>query len=246
MKRRIGPLRVAHILPWPTVGGVEHATLRMARYLKSVDSVAFCLDGGGQVTRLFAENGYETAEYSGVEPSFRHPGEYIRASRSLARELRSRRIDVIHCSDLLAAYFAGLAGRLAGIPVTSHVRCQFDEISRRDRVFLRFIQRWIFVSRSTWETFGVKVPDHRGAVVHEAIDREPYVDGTATRKDVLEEFGLRPDARLIGMVARVAPIKDYDTLLRAAARVVAEDPRAHFLIVGDNSGASTYRQHQAE
>jgi glycosyltransferase involved in cell wall biosynthesis len=45
------------------------------------------------------------------------------------------------------------------------------------------------------------------------------------------------------MVARVAPQKDFDTLIRAAALVVAAHPEARFLIVGDKAMTDVARDH---
>jgi glycosyltransferase involved in cell wall biosynthesis len=53
------------------------------------------------------------------------------------------------------------------------------------------------------------------------------------------------DAKVVGMVARVAPAKDFATLARAAARVFAVRPDVRFLVVGDHSSAESYREHYA-
>ncbi len=48
---------------------------------------------------------------------------------------------------------------------------------------------------------------------------------------------------ITGIIARVADQKDYETLAKAAARVIAFDSDVRFLIVGDNSRGETYRRH---
>ena len=45
------------------------------------------------------------------------------------------------------------------------------------------------------------------------------------------------------MAARVAPAKYYETLAKAAARVVAQHKNVRFLIVGDHSHVREYREH---
>ena len=46
-------MRVAHILPWPTIGGVEHGALRAARAARDsgIESVAFHLRQAWPVER---------------------------------------------------------------------------------------------------------------------------------------------------------------------------------------------------
>lgn len=232
------------MLPWPTLGGVEHGTLRLVRAVAShgIESVAYCLPNAVDVRAAFVKSGCETSSYEATTPSYRRPIPWLREARRLANDMRTHRIDILHCSDLLAAYYAGLAGRLAHIPVLSHVRCRFDSISARDRTFLACVNRWIFVSRQTWLEFGYKVPPNRGFVVYDGITF-PELDSEACNAAVRSELGLAPDISVIGMVARVAPAKDYETFIRAAGRLLARRPRTHFLIVGDTSSTPDYRAH---
>jgi glycosyltransferase involved in cell wall biosynthesis len=239
--------RIAHILPWPAVGGTEHATLRIAL---AVDrdrfaSVAFCVPGADAVRTLFEQEGFECATYQPATPSYRRAIGFIRDSIRLARQFRRRRIDLVHCADLLAAHHAALAGWLARVPVVCHIRNRFDDVSRRDCSFLWPVKRFVFVSQSTWEHFGCQVIDRRGLVVYDGIDVMPRPTSAGAAADVRREFGIPGDAPIIGMIARVAPQKDYPTLIRAAARVLAVEPCARFLIAGDHSSAQTYRDHFA-
>jgi glycosyltransferase involved in cell wall biosynthesis len=83
-------------------------------------------------------------------------------------------------------------------------------------------------------------------VVYDAAEAPPAAKSDEQTSRRIRQMGVPDKARIIGMVARVAPIKDYETLARAAQIVVRSEPRAHFLIVGDHSGAATYRAHYAE
>jgi glycosyltransferase involved in cell wall biosynthesis len=50
---------------------------------------------------------------------------------------------------------------------------------------------------------------------------------------VRREFGIPEQAPIIGMMARVAPQKDFATLGRAAVRILQAEPQARFLVAGD-------------
>ena len=236
---------VAHVLPWPTVGGVEHGTLRLVQGVgPGVRSIAWCLPGDTAVRALFTAGGIPVREYHGVEPSLRHPLPMLRSARELARSLRAAGVTLVHCSDVLAAFFAAPAARLAGIPVLCHVRCSYPAFSRRDRLFLSLVTHFIFVSEDTRRTFGYPRGAARGTVIHDGIALPPPPRaGVAGR--LREELGVPPGSPVVGMVARLAPAKDYDTLIAAAQRVVAVHPEVRFLIVGDYAGAETYRRHFA-
>jgi glycosyltransferase involved in cell wall biosynthesis len=242
---RSSPYTVAHILPFPAVGGTEHATLRIAKAVDSARfrSVAFHLPDAAGVRQFFADAGVPCAAFEPAVPSYRGAAGYLAASWSLARELRRQRVDLVHCADLLAAHGAALAGRMAGVPVICHIRNRFESISRRDCSFLWPVRRFIFVSRSTWTRFGCRVAPSRGVVVYDGIDLPPIARAPGHREAVRSELGIPLDAPLVGMMARVAPQKDYATLARAAARVLRTEPRARFLVAGDYASAPENREH---
>lgn len=241
------PHNIAHILPWPSIGGTELATLRIAEAVESDEfhNIAFCQADAGPVREIFESAGFEVARYLAVAPSYRHSPPFLRNSFSLAREFKRREISLVHGSDLLAVYYAAVAGKLARVPVLCHVRSSFPAISLRDRSFLTFVDRFAFVSRDAWKKFGYKVSPRKGVVVYDGLSVE--AGGLDESRDsVRREFDIPPHAKLVGMVARVAPAKDYITLAKAAARVVATEPHVRFLMVGDHSGAAPYRVHYEE
>lgn len=238
-------LRVAHVLPWGLVGGVEHGTLRLASALRHAGAVctAFCVGTGSPVQDLFRDAGFATEGFTGVEPSIRQPVPYLQASRRLAGSLRRWRADVVHCADLLAGYHGGLAGRLAGARVLCHVRGEFPVISRRDALFLRLVQHFVFVSRHTWRSFGLQVSEARGSVLYDGVPLASHSDADAAT--VRAELGLPVGSPVVGMIARVAPGKDFETLIRAAVRLANAGVDARFLIVGDKESSDTHRARYA-
>jgi glycosyltransferase involved in cell wall biosynthesis len=238
---------IAHVLPFPAIGGTEHATLRIAA---AVDRslfrhVAFCLPHAVTVRAFFENAGLPVIGYEPSPPSYRHSVGFVRSSWILAREFKRRKVDLVHCSDLLAAYYAALAGRLAGIPVICHVRARFDIVSKRDCSFLWPVNSFIFVSNNTREFFGCRRYRSKGVVVYDGIDVPLQRESADDRAAVRREFGISADAPVIGMIARIAPVKDFATLARAAARILKAQPNVRFLIVGDYTSIDA-REHYAQ
>lgn len=238
---------IAHILPWPTVGGVECATLRIAQGVEGDEfkSIAFVIPEAEKVKRFFGEQGFETVTFKDVEPSYRRPNQFLRNSFLMARQLKRKNINLIHCSDLPASIYAGLAGRIAGIPVLCHVRNRHSEFLTRDKSFLHAVNHFAFVSRDSWKRFGYKVSERHGTVVYDGLDIPDPV-ARDSKFSLLKKYNIPAGTKVIGMVARVAVQKDYPTLIRAAARIVAEEKNVRFLIVGDHSGTENYRKHYEE
>lgn len=237
---------VAHFMPWTGIGGTEHATLRIAAAVRErgFDSVAFCRDDAPGVHDFFHRAGIQTVSYRDRQLSLRRPDVILRHARGLARDLRRLKVDLLHCADVDAGIQAGLAGRLARVPVLCHVRNPVIEMPRRDRVLLSAVDTFVFVSKDTWSTFGYRVAAERGRVLYDGIVAGDAV-GPAVRADVRRELSLGADTRVVGMTARVSPQKDYITLARAAARVRESVPDVRFVIVGDHDGHAAHRAHYA-
>jgi glycosyltransferase involved in cell wall biosynthesis len=232
------------MLPWTTVGGTELATLRIAQGIEGEEfkSTVFHFPEAGVIGEMFAKEGFETAIYHPIEPSYRRPKNFLRASYSLSREFQRKGISLVHCADLAAAYYVALAGRMARVPVLCHIRNRFTELASRDKSFLYAVNRFAFVSQDTWKHFGYKVSAQRGVVVYDGIETSA-ASAAKARETVKRKYGIPENVKVVGMVARVAPQKDYATLIRAAARIIAADKNVRFLIVGDYSGAESFREH---
>jgi len=94
------------------------------------------------------------------------------------------------------------------------------------------VSRFVFVSRSTWRQFGYPVSGSCGVVVYDGIEcGAGSVDETA-RREVRREFSVSDETTLVGMIARVDEAKDYETLAKAAGRLVNVGLDVRFLIVG--------------
>ncbi len=65
------------------------------------------------------------------------------------------------------------------------------------------------------------------------------------RAAIRSEFEISREEIVIGMLARVTPQKDYDTLVAAAKRVVDVNPAVRFMICGDHSSTPESREHFA-
>lgn len=238
----------AHILPYPSIGGTEYGTLRIMKAVESagVRNIAMNLHLMKPLKRLFEDSGFPVIEWPAPEPSIRHGKAFWQASRALAREFRRLNVSLVHCSDYLAAHHTALAGYLAGVPVLCHIRNRHSEMSFRDRIFLLPVTRFAFVSRDTWNQFAFPVSAQKGSVLYDGIgvpSEAEVASGKALAPAIKAEFHLPESSRLIGMVARVAPQKDFDTLVRAAAIVIAAHPDVRFLIIGDNSMTQVARDH---
>lgn len=240
---------VAYVLPWPGFGGGEVATLRMACALKArgeFDLLALCRRDSS-VASEFCRAGIETIAYDAPTYSYRRGVAYARGSRRLARELRARGASIVHASDLLGVYHAALAARLAGLPCVTHIRSAFppEDVPWHYKLPLLSVEHFVFVSQAVRNHFNgiYRVPAPRASVIYDWVPPTAVAATDDNPIEVRRSFGLPDNSRLIGMVARVAPQKDFETLLSAMTRVVQMSPEARLLIVGEYDRPETSRTH---
>jgi glycosyltransferase involved in cell wall biosynthesis len=70
-------------------------------------------------------------------------------------------------------------------------------------------------------------------VIPNGFDLRSFVDSPSLRSVMRARWGAAPGEALVGMVARVDPLKDHATFIRAAARVAAHLPGVRFVLVGE-------------
>lgn len=245
-RRRV---RIAHVLPFPGVGGTELATLRLMQALRSTgaEGTALCLRDADAVAGLFVSAGFIVRRWR-PRPTHRGRAELLRATLATAVTLWRARVDVVHLADLGAALPQVVgAARWLRKPVVCHVRNHVERLSPAIVSQLPHVRRFVFVSQRTWDTCVHAVPEDRGVVLYDGVESAPEQEAFAQRAEtasaVRRELGLPPDAELVVMVARVEPQKDFATLARTAARVVAARPSAHFVVVGGFDRTPAQREH---
>jgi glycosyltransferase involved in cell wall biosynthesis len=81
-------------------------------------------------------------------------------------------------------------------------------------------------------TRGIGRPD-RVVVVPLGLDLDRMQAAPARRGELRAELGLAPATPLVGIVARLVPIKAHETFLQAAKAMAPVRPDARFLIAGD-------------
>jgi glycosyltransferase involved in cell wall biosynthesis len=240
--RRMNTVRVAHIMPFANIGGTEKATLRLAEAAShcGFENSIYCPREAEDLKRFYREHCFSTASYEQVEPSYHHPMPYLRAAQSLAQDMKRHHVQIVHCAEVLGAHYAALAGRLAGAFVICHVRCQHPSISRRDQTFLYPVQRFVFVSKNTWDVFGMNVPEEKGEVLYDSV---PEISTATSPAEARARYDLPTDVPVVGMASRIHPGKDFESLI-SAAKIVAESvPSCRYLLAGDYEQHPVHREH---
>jgi glycosyltransferase involved in cell wall biosynthesis len=160
--------------------------------------------------------------------------------------IRQVRPHVVHTHTAKAGTLGRLAAWVAGVPVvvhTYHGHVFHGYFSpARTRLFVA-IERWL--ARRTDRLVAVSETVRREllalgigsaermCVIPYGLDLEPFLAADGLRGQLRSELGLPAGAPLVGIVARLVPVKAHEVFLEAAARLVRAVPASRFLVVGD-------------
>jgi len=172
------------------------------------------------------------------------PLDDIRAFAALVRILRTFRPHIVHTHLAKAGVIGRLAARLVGTPVVVHtfhgnvLRGYFG--GTKSGVF-RLIERVLALASTRIIAISPRVAlELRDLGISAAprlievplgLDLEPFLD--PSRGLLRAELGLAATTPLVGLVARLVPIKDVRLFLDAARIVATARPATRFVIVGD-------------
>jgi glycosyltransferase involved in cell wall biosynthesis len=198
----------------------------------------------GNMLDLAAAKGVTCLRLPGLGREIR-PWNDVRALLGLRRVIREFRPHVVHTHTAKAGMLGRIAARLERVPVTVHTfhgHVLSGYFGRVKTGVYRALEAWLARSTSALVTVSESVRQDlaaHGVAPPERIRVVPLgleIDGLAgslPRGKLRGEARFADSAPLVGLVGRLAPVKDAGTFLRAAVEVHARRPEVRFSIVGD-------------
>ena len=162
----------------------------------------------------------------------------------LTRFLRHERPDVLQTWLYHADLLGTLAGKLAGVPtIIWNIRCSnmdFRQYGRSTRFVVNCLSRLarlpasVIVNSEAGREAHEQLGFHptQWEVIHNGFDIHAFHPSSSARASLRRELGIPEDTPLIGMLARLDPMKDHGTFLNAAARLSRDHPNVHFVLAG--------------
>jgi len=210
----------------------------------------------GNLFDLAARKGVAWVAMPGLGREIR-PWHDLRALVGLYRMMRSYRPHVVHTHTAKAGLLGRIAARVAGVPVVVHtfhghvLRGYFGPLTT---AFYRALERRLGAATDVLVAVSDAVKQDlvalgvaEGAkirVIPLGLDLEPLA-GALPRGSLRGEAGVPEGAPLVGIVGRLAPIKDLGTFLRAAVAVRKAVPAARFAVVGDGEERARLEEERA-
>lgn len=206
-------------------------------------------EGEGNMLELMGERGLSGPLRPIVIPSLGReisPKSDLQTVREVLRLMRREKPDIVHTHTAKAGFVGRLAARLARVPVVVHTfhgnvfKGYFSP--RKTKLFVSIERN---LARSTdaiivlsqqqrEEILGLGIGHAlQYRVIPLGLDLTPFLQAESLRGQLRHELQIAEDTPVIGIVARLVPIKAIHLLLEAASNVLKAHPQAVFLIVGD-------------
>lgn len=246
-------MRVLHIISGLGDGGAEGVLFRLCSESVGVEHYVISLTDDGKYGPLMRAEGLQVWSLGMQKWTVR-----VRGLLKLIWLILSLRPDVVQTWMPHADLIGGAAAKLCGVKkIFWNIRAAnygIDYPARRPRALVRtlamashFLPNKIVscaeAARTSHIDFGYR--EDKIVVIPNGYDLRPPANNNAARQHLREKFGLPPDTKLIGMVARYHPQKDHSSLLNAL-RILLES-RKDFVcfLVGRGIDSANHQLDQA-
>lgn len=154
---------------------------------------------------------------------------------------------IVHTHTSKAGVLGRIASILACVPVRIHTfhghlfegyfgKIKTFLIMMAERILAHFTTAIVAISeaqkRDLTQRFRI-CREEKVVVIRLGFDLTPFQKERADSERLRQRFGLPKDRYLIGLVARLIPVKNHASFLRIAKKVLLQRKDVHFVIVGD-------------
>jgi len=247
------PIKVFQMVLSMKAGGLERVVHGLASRLSDdgMEVHVGCLDEGGALLDDLAARGIPTRVF-GKRPV---PLDWGLVAR-LRRYLRREGITVLHSHNTGCMLYGVLASAANGgvrVVHTDHGRSDPDSLKvfLEERIACRGCRRVVAVSHPLARHLETKVriPREKIEVIINGVDLErfrPPGGDRSFRQRFLQESVWGEEDVVLGLTARMDPVKNLPWLVRAFSRLAGSHPRARLLLLGDGPEREAVRRLVAE
>lgn len=231
-------MKIVHLIGGGDVGGAKtHILYLLGELSKHVDVKLICLRPGANA---------DEARALGIDVTVVKSNNILNDIKTVRKIIREGNYDIIHSHGAKANFFALAARHKTGIPTVTTVHSDYrldymHSLARRltiglsNSIALHFMNNYIAVSenfRKMLLSRGFKYQDIY--VLYNGIDFSvPTVE--YSREGLIKKYNLNinDDDVIVGIAARLYPVKSIDTIIKAAKIIKEKTPHVKFIIAGD-------------
>ncbi|WP_343628263.1 glycosyltransferase [Roseateles sp.] len=152
-------------------------------------------------------------------------------------------VDLVHAHLPNAHLLAGIAARLAGVPVMTTIHGRQVILPDLEVHRLAGSHLSVVCRQSYYHALGLGADRERLSLDPNGVDVDEFRPGPRPAHGLRETLGIGSDAPLAGFVGRLSPEKAPEVMLRGAAVLRQRLPGAHVVLVGEGPMKTQLREH---
>ncbi|MGI5901831.1 MAG: glycosyltransferase family 4 protein [Desulfitobacteriia bacterium] len=164
--------------------------------------------------------------------------------KSLLRYCRNKGIKLIHCHGLRANFLGRITARLLGLPSIStiHSLPETDYLSPWKGRIAKIVDRSTLPLASGLITVSNSIKEHvlknlnqrpiPLRTIYNGIEELDFSKKETMRLEFRQKWGIDPEAKVLGTIGRLHPVKGQIYLIEAAKHLSIEFPNLHLLLIG--------------
>lgn len=234
--------KILHILPEPSVGGMELVAIKLAAFITDVDHV-FCFlyqKNNSEILDLLKKKGfsyYILDKKDGID---------FFLIKKIYFICRKEKINIIHCRNFSSSLYGSLSKTLnTKVKIISDIR-GIDNINRRVIILklltnMHLINKLICVSndiKNKMLDFGFN--KRKVEFIANGVDLTLF-NRSVPKKEDRCKYKLPLNKIIIGTVGRLEKVKNYSFLIKVFANLSCTFDNVHLVIVGEGSERSYLR-----
>lgn len=240
-RRSKGRIRILFVIPSLKIGGAE---MQLLSLLQSLDKRKFAVHVAVFYRGNALDKQYEQSRDVQVHYLEKKSACDIFFLFRLYKVLVKHRFHIVQSYNISARFFGTITAKLAGdsaiIATERTARLLYSSAGSRVYLFfekfaIRAADLLIANSQSGRDFARSRgVREDRIRVIYNGIDPS-RLQVCREKNAVRENFSIPAHAFLIGMLARIEPVKDPFTFVRAAHYLTKKNPNFYFMLIGDGS-----------
>jgi len=175
-----------------------------------------------------------------------NPWRDLAAYRALRRWMREHHPDIVHTHSSKAGILARKAAKDEKVPRIVHtihglpfhdyekawVNKLYIELERNAARYTGLIISVADAMTAKAVAAGV-APREKFVTVYSGMNVEPFINGEHDPAAVRGSLGISHDDLVVGVIARISPLKGHEFIIRAAPKILEQHPDVRLLFVGD-------------
>jgi len=238
-------IKVLHVHTLPVISGSGINVLLTMRGLrvKGYD-VELATKGNGELIKEVEKEGFKVRAISHFNQEI-NPYKDVMALFELVYVIKKYRYDIVHTHNSKAGFIGRLAAKICGTPLVIHTvhGFAFHDFERpwRRKLFIfleRLAAKWadkLIVISNPLKDWGLRLgigKKEQYVLIYSGIEIDKFKVNIDVNKKK-EEFGIRPDELVVGVVAKLWEGKGHECVLKAAKDVIKKVPNVRFMFVGE-------------